>query len=85
MIAGYLRKDADSDFVMIVVGDHQPAAAVTGEGASWDVPVHIIASRPAVLDRLLAHGFREGLTPQRPVLGRMYQLLPILLDAFGDR
>ena len=29
----------------------------------WDVPVHIIANRPAVLDRLTAHGFHEGLDP----------------------
>ena len=84
-LAGYLRKNADRDFVMVVVGDHQAAAIVTGEGASWDVPVHIIASRPAVLDRFLSHGFREGLTPERPVLGKMYELLPVLLDAFGGR
>ncbi len=44
-IGGYLRLRADRDFVMIVIGDHQPAAAVSGEGASWDVPVHVIASR----------------------------------------
>jgi hypothetical protein len=57
---------------------------VSGEGAPWDVPVHVISSRGAVLDRLLQHGFREGLQPQRPVLGRMDGLLPILLGAFGD-
>ncbi len=51
-IGGYLRLRADRDFVMVVIGDHQPAAAVSGEGASWDVPVHVIASRPQVLERL---------------------------------
>src|SRR4029077_225166 len=84
-IAGYLRQRADRDVVMILIGDHQPPAAVSGEGAPWDVPVHVIASRRAVLDSLLAHGFRDGLTPSRPVVGRMHALLPILLDAFGDR
>jgi hypothetical protein len=84
-IAGYLRAHADADVVMILLGDHQPAAAVSGEGAPWDVPVHVIASRQPVLDRLLARGFREGLTPERPPLGRMHELLPVLLDAFGDR
>ena len=62
-LAGYLRVHADRDFVMILLGDHQPAAAVSGEGAPWDVPVHVIASRAAVLDRLRAGGFRNGLTP----------------------
>jgi hypothetical protein len=84
-IAGYLRLQAGRDFVMVVLGDHQPAAAVTGEGAPWDVPVHIIASRQAILDRLAARGFRRGLTPARPTLGPMHTLTPMLLDSFGDR
>jgi hypothetical protein len=81
---GYLRLRADRDFVMILIGDHQPPGLVSGAGASWDVPVHVIASRRDVLDRLLRHGFREGLTPPEPAVARMHTLLPILLDAFGD-
>jgi hypothetical protein len=81
-LTGYLRANADRDFVMIVLGDHQPPALVSGEGAPWDVPVHVITSRRAVLDRLQVYGFREGLTPKRPVIGRMHRLLPVLLDAF---
>jgi hypothetical protein len=82
-LGGYLRKQRERDLVLVVIGDHQPAAVVSGEAASWSVPVHVIASRPAILDRLLARGFHTGLTPARPVLGRMHALLPILLDAFG--
>ncbi len=70
---------------MILIGDHQPAAAVSGEGASWDVPMHVIASRRPVLDRLLGYGFRNGLEPARPSLGPMHTLTPVLIDAFGDR
>lgn len=84
-IGGYLRTRRDRDIVMIVIGDHQPPAAVSGEGAPWDVPVHVIASRKAVLERLLSDGFRAGLTPERPTIGRMHTLLPVLLDAFGER
>jgi sulfatase-like protein len=83
-IGGYLRLRADHDFILILLGDHQPPALVTGEGAPWDVPVHVIASRRQVLDRLLARGFQTGLTPRRPSLGRMHELLPVLLGAFGD-
>lgn len=82
-LAGYLRLRADRDFVMILIGDHEPAAAVSGEGAPWDVPVHVIASRPQILDRLRAHGFHSGLTPGRPAFGRMHTLLPVMLDAFS--
>jgi len=84
-LSGYLRETADRDRVMILLGDHQPAAAVSGEGAPWDVPVHIIASRRPVLDRLLAHGFRSGLTPSRPALGPMNTLTTTLLEALGNR
>jgi hypothetical protein len=84
-IGGYLRMRADRDLVMIVIGDHQPAAAVSGQGASWDVPVHVIASRPQVLERLEARGFTRGLTPARARLGPMHRLLPLFLDAFSAK
>jgi len=84
-LAGYLRRHAGRDMVFVILGDHQPAAAVSGEGASWSVPVHVVASRPAIIERLTARGFHPGLTPARPALCRMHALLPILVDAFGDR
>ena len=84
-IGGYLRQHADRDLVMVMLGDHQPAAAVSGQGASWDVPVHVIASRPELLDRLRAHGFHDGMSPPRRAIGPMHELLPTLLDAFGNR
>ena len=34
------------DYVMILIGDHQPPALVSGEGAPWDVPIHVITNRP---------------------------------------
>lgn len=85
VLAGYLRLRADRDLVLIVIGDHQPPALVAGEGAPWDVPVHVIASRPEALDALVARGFVRGLVPARPVLSKMHALLPTFLDAFGDR
>jgi hypothetical protein len=69
---------------MVLLGDHQPPAVISGESGSWDVPVHVIASRPEVVDRLIASGFREGLAPRRPQVATISGLLPILLDAFGS-
>jgi hypothetical protein len=84
-LAGYVRLQGDREFVMILIGDHQPAAAVSGEGAGWDVPVHIVTSQQPVLDRLLAQGFRTGLKPSRPALGPMHELTTMLLESFGQR
>jgi hypothetical protein len=85
VLGGFLREHADRDLVVILIGDHQPAAAVSGEGMPWEVPVHVITNRGQLLDRLMARGFRAGLSPQRPSLGGMHTLLPLLLEAFGER
>ena len=80
-LAGYLREQRD-DPVIIVIGDHQPPAAVSGRDAPWRVPVHVISRKQPVLQRLLDQGFRPGLEPQRPPIGPMHGLVPVLLDAF---
>jgi phosphatidylglycerophosphate synthase len=82
-LAGYLRSRPDSDLVLVLVGDHQPPAAVTGEGAPWDVPVHVITGRRVLLENLTGRGFRPGLEPSRPVLGAMPALAQLLLAAFS--
>lgn len=83
-VGGYLRARQDRDIVMVMLGDHQPPAAVAGEGASWDVPVHVVARPGPLLDRLKARGFVPGLAPPRRAIAKMHALLPVLLDAFGD-
>jgi hypothetical protein len=83
-LASYLRARADNNFVIIILGDHQPAANVSGEGARWDVPVHVIAGSPAILKALQADGFRPGLVPARSSVGPMSKLGPWVIDAFDD-
>ncbi|WP_192841583.1 sulfatase-like hydrolase/transferase [Fulvimarina pelagi] len=51
------------DAVFIVLGDHQPARMLTGDGATRDVPVHIITNDPDVLTRFDPLGFAEGMIP----------------------
>ncbi len=83
-LAGYLRERMPADAVLILIGDHQPAASVTGEGARWDVPVHVVTHSEALADELLESGFVEGVTlpaNERATL-KMHKLTPILLHAF---
>jgi hypothetical protein len=84
-VAGFLRSRADTDLVWIMLGDHQPAANVTGEGARWDVPVHIITGDRTIAAALIGHGFRPGLTPAPTSIGPMHELPVLLLEAFGGR
>lgn len=84
-LAGYVRAHAGENLVVVVIGDHQPPAAVSGRTAVRDVPVHVIASRPGLLRHLQANGFRPGVEPGRPVAGEMHALVPTLLGAFSAR
>ena len=81
-IAGYLETHDSRDLVLVILGDHQPPAIVSGPVASWDVPVHVIASRPALIEALCAEGFQIGLKPNRPVIGPLHLLPSKVLRAF---
>jgi len=85
-LGGYLRARPDADFVLVLLGDHQPASIVTGLGARWDVPVHVITTRGAVTRALRDAGFVAGfdLTPTSMSIGGMAELTTILLRAFDS-
>ena len=82
VLASYVRYRPDEHFVLIVLGDHQPAANVSGEEASWDVPVQIVSDRPEVLATLETQGFVTGTTPHEQAIAPMHRLGPMLLRAF---
>jgi hypothetical protein len=74
----------DDDLVVLLVGDHQPASIVTGEDASHDVPVTVLARDPAVLDQVESWHWDEGLLPGPDApLWRMDAFRDRFLDAFG--
>jgi hypothetical protein len=81
-LAGHVARPRAREAVMVLIGDHQPLGAVSGPGARWDVPVHVVATPGPVLDALAAHGFRPGLAPAPRSLGGMHELAPMLLEAF---
>jgi hypothetical protein len=82
VLAGWLRLRDDLDLVLLIIGDHQPLAAVSGEGANWEVPVHLITARPGLREAFLAAGFVPGLDPGTQVLGGMADLSRMVLRAF---
>ena len=48
-VLSFVRRYGDDDLVLVVLGDHQPATTITGQGASHDVPISLIAHDPTVL------------------------------------
>lgn len=84
-LAGYLAQPEPRATVYVLFGDHQPAASVTGPGATWDVPVHIVAGDRRLLAGFEASGFQPGLEPPRAPLGDLHQLTEMMLQVFsGD-
>jgi hypothetical protein len=44
-LGGFVGLPRTRDVVLVLIGDHQPPAVVSGEGAPWDVPVHVVSNR----------------------------------------
>lgn len=59
----WVREYGDDNLVLVFLGDHQPSKVVSGENASRDVPITIVAKDPAVLDRIDGWGWTNGLKP----------------------
>ncbi|MDQ1692135.1 MAG: hypothetical protein QOD87_2243 [Pseudonocardiales bacterium] len=77
-LISFVQHYHDKDLVLVVLGDHQPARIVTGQGASHDVPITIIAHDPATMDQISSWGWQDGMRP-----GPNAPVWP--MDAFRDR
>ncbi len=83
-IVSYAATYGDENLVILVLGDHQPMPYVTDETENRDVPVHLIARDPAVLDAVTHWNWTTGMLPadDAPVW-RMDQLRDRFIDAFS--
>ncbi|GAA1835178.1 hypothetical protein GCM10009836_11910 [Pseudonocardia ailaonensis] len=77
-LISWVRTYGDENTVLVFLGDHQPIPAVTGDGASRDVPITIVAKDPAVLDKIADWHWDDGLRPAHDA--------PVWpMEAFRDR
>ncbi|MGW3244878.1 sulfatase [Streptomyces sp. NPDC001070] len=82
----YVKKYGNKNTVLVFLGDHQPATAVTGENASHDVPVAIVAHDKGVLDRISGWGWSDGLRPAHDApVWKMDSFRDRFLTAYGSR
>jgi len=80
----FVRRYGDDDLVLVVLGDHQPATIVTGEGADHDVPISVIARDPKVLDRIAPWRWHDGMLPRPDApVWPMQAFRDRFLSAFG--
>jgi phosphatidylglycerophosphate synthase len=80
----FVQRYGDDNLVLVVLGDHQPATVVTGQGASHDVPISVIAHDPKVMDQIAGWSWEDGVvpSPQAPVWP-MAAFRDRFLTAFG--
>ena len=81
LIAGFLANRAPKDSLVVVIGDHQPPAVISGEEQNWDVPVHVFARDDAALTPFEEAGFAPGTRPEGGHLGGLEQVTGWMLQA----
>jgi hypothetical protein len=80
----FVQRYGDDDLVLVVLGDHQPATVVTGDDASHDVPISVIARDPKVIDQIAGWSWQDGLSPSpRAPVWPMAAFRDRFLTAFG--
>jgi hypothetical protein len=84
-IVSFVRRYGGDDLVVVLLGDHQPATTVSGQGATHDVPISVIAHDPKVMDQISGWGWQDGMrpSPQAPVWP-MSAFRDRFLGAFGS-
>ena len=84
-IFSFVQRYGDDDLVLVVLGDHQPATVVTGEDASHDVPISVIAHDPEVMDQIAGWNWQEGMSPSpRAPVWPMAAFRDRFLTTFGS-
>lgn len=59
----WMERYASDNTVLVFLGDHQPIAKVSGDKASRDVPISIVAKDPKVLEKVDSWNWTDGLRP----------------------
>ena len=85
-VTSFITTYGRDNTLVIVMGDHQPMGFIAGEGASHQVPVHLIARDETLLRALDGGAWVTGMTPvaSGPVMG-MEALRAHIVTAFTPR
>jgi hypothetical protein len=83
-LVSYVQHYGNKNTVLVLLGDHQPATIVSGQNASHDVPITVVAKDPAVMRRISSWGWQSGMLPSANApVWRMDSFRDRFLSAFG--
>ncbi|MCH0565394.1 CDP-alcohol phosphatidyltransferase [Streptomyces sp. MUM 2J] len=81
----WIQRYGTDDTVLVFLGDHQPIARVSGNHASRDVPVSIVAKDPKVLEKIAGWNWTDGLRPAHDApVWKMNAFRDRFLTAYGS-
>jgi Sulfatase len=82
VLGDWLANHLPGNGLVILLGDHQPPAAVGGAPQQWTVPVHVVSRDRDLLAPFIARGYVAGLVPTQRTQQGMERFLPSFLAAF---
>jgi hypothetical protein len=59
----WATKYGDDNLVMVIFGDHQASPRVSGQDASHDIPISVVAKDPAVLEQINSWNWTKSMHP----------------------
>lgn len=64
ILGDFIVDSLPENALVVVVGDHQPPALLTGGGQPWTVPIHLLSRNADRLAPFRDRGYRPGLLPE---------------------
>ena len=82
-MVSYVLNYGDENLVLLLLGDHPPAPMVSGDPDASQVPVHLIARDPQVIEAVSHWQWQPGLLPESDApVWRMDELRNRFVEAF---
>ncbi len=65
VLKAFILQFIADETLIIIMGDHQPNAQITGKNRPWSVPIHVISRNHHLLQFFAARGYTSGLIPRQ--------------------
>jgi phosphatidylglycerophosphate synthase len=84
-VFSFVQRYGNKNTVFVVLGDHQPHTVISGQGATHEVPISVIAKDPKVTAQMRGWAWQDGVRPdpEAPVWP-MQAFRNRFLSAFGS-
>jgi hypothetical protein len=86
VLGDFLATRVADGALVIILGDHQPPAFISGENQPWTVPIYVLSKDPDLVAPFRALGYQPGAIPeQKPPFRGMESFLGDFLDGFSTK